>query len=273
LGQELVRGGRALESRYATTIVSVLVGRSVLDNVRIVLVAPNHPGNIGGSARALKNMGLSRLCLVQPKRFPDPQADWRAASALDVLDATVVFDSVAEAVADCHLVIGTSTRSRRIPWPVVDAKELAVRVRGQDERSQVAILFGREDNGLTNDELKRCHCHLQIPANAQYPSLNLAMAVQIVTYELFQTTIDSQAAQPWDRKLATASQFEAMLAHLEETLTKTQFLDADNPGQTMTRLRRLFSRVQLDETETQILRGVLKHLGAAKTDALGPSRE
>jgi tRNA (cytidine32/uridine32-2'-O)-methyltransferase len=233
----------------------------VLENVRVVLVEPMHPGNIGGAARALKNMGVSRLYIVNPKRYPDPQADWRAAGALDVLDAAVVVGDVGEAISDCQLVVGTSTRSRRIPWPVVDAKMLADRVIGCSPDTEVAILFGREDNGLTNDELKRCHCHLQIPASSEYPSLNLAMAVQVVVYELFQALQEPEPEMIWDRKLATASQLEGMLEHFEATLKSSRFLDPNNPGQTMTRLRRLFSRVQLDETEIQILRGVLKHLG------------
>lgn len=228
-----------------------------------MLVEPSHPGNIGGSARALKNMGLSRLYIVKPKRFPDPQADWRAAGALDVLDAATVVDSVEQAVADCHFVVGTSTRSRRIPWPVVDAKELATRVFEQDASSQIAVLFGREDNGLSNQELKLCHCHLQIPAAPLYPSLNLAMAVQVVAYELYQASMQSASPPQWDRQPATASQVEAMLTHLEDTLMNSGFLATDNPGQTMTRLRRMFMRTQVDETEVQILRGVLKHLGGA----------
>ena len=234
---------------------------SVLDDIRVVLVEPMHPGNIGGAARAMKTMGLSRLVIVSPKRFPDPQADWRAAGATDVLDAAQVVPDVASAIAQCQFVVGTSTRSRRIPWPVVDAHALAERVGEVPADTQIAILFGREDNGLTNEELQSCNYHLQIPSSPVYPSLNLAMAVQVVCYELYQRFGEREVQEPvWDRKLATAEQVDGMIEHLEAVLDTSGFLDPHNPGQTMTRMRRMFSRMQLDETEVQILRGVLKHL-------------
>lgn len=226
--------------------------------VRIVLVEPSHPGNIGGTARALKTMGQSELFLVNPKRYPDPQADWRAAGALDVLDSAQVVATVAEAISDCDWVIGTSTRLRRIPWPVASPVEIADQLSTQS--GKVAILFGREDSGLSNDELRSCNYHLQIPASPDYPSLNLAMAVQVVCYELFQVDLAAQPA-PWDRRMATVAEVDGMLEHLNQGLVALGFLAADNPGQTMTRLRRLFKRVQLDETEVQILRGVAKYMG------------
>ena len=230
-----------------------------MKEVRIVLVETSHPGNIGGAARAMKTMGQSELYLVNPKRFPDPQADWRAAGALDVLDAATVVDSVEAAIADCHWVVGTSTRLRRIPWPVADAREIAREIHSLDGGGRVAVLFGREDNGLTNEELRRCNYHLQIPAAPAYPSLNLAMAVQVVCYELYQFshTTDEPA---WDRRLATSGEVNGMVEHIETVLTNTGFIDRANPGQTMTRLRRLFSRIRMDETEVQILRGIMKHV-------------
>ncbi len=231
-----------------------------MSQIRIVLVEPSHPGNIGGAARAMKNMGLDQLVVVNPQRFPDPQADWRAAGALDVLDAATVVADVDSAIADCHWVVGTSTRSRKIPWPVAGPREIAGQIVAQPPDARVAILFGREDNGLSNEELQRCNYHLQIPADAQYSSLNLAMAVQVVCYEIFQAGLSSPPVAPWDRTLATAGQLDHLMAHIEEILKDVSFLDADNPGQTMTRLRRLFTRVQLDETEVQILRGVFKQL-------------
>lgn len=239
---------------------------SDLSSIRIVLVEPSHPGNIGGAARAMKTMGLSDLWVVNPRRYPDPQADWRAAGALDVLDAAQVVDDVDAAIGDCHWVVGTSTRNRRIPWPVADAKRMAADLAAAGDQ-QVAILFGREDNGLSNDELQRCNLHLQIPAAPQYASLNLAMAVQVVCYELYQAVVESEApiSEPgdkaWDRPRATAAQIDGLLQHVEQVLTQSAFLDADNPGQTMTRLRRLFARNRMDDTEVQILRGIFKHLG------------
>ena len=134
----------------------------MLDRIRIVLVEPRHPGNIGSAARAMKTMNINQLVLVEPARFPDPQADWRAAGAVDVLDRATLVSSVAEAIADCHVVVGTSTRSRHIPWPVVLAKDVAKYLAEQPTNAAIAILFGREDSGLTNEELQLCNCHLQI---------------------------------------------------------------------------------------------------------------
>ncbi len=241
------------------------VAGDVLDRVRVVLVEPSHPGNIGGAARALKTMGLSRLALVNPRRFPDPQAEWRAAGAQDVLEATEVFDGVAAAIADCHWVVGTSTRARRIPWPRASAA--AVAAQAVRTPGQIAVLFGREASGLSNAELQLCHTHLQIPAAEAYPSLNLAMAVQVVCYELRNHAIGHSESAPgvpgtaqWDRPAATARQLEGLFEHLAAVLARSDFLDPDNPGQTLTRLRRLFLRARPDETEVQILRGILTHL-------------
>ena len=206
----------------------------------------------------MKVMGQSDLWVVNPKRYPDPQADWRAAGALDVLDAATIAASVDEAIADCHWVVGTSTRNRKIPWPIADAKEIASQITDLPEKTQVAILFGREDSGLTNDELHRCNYHLQIPASPTYSSLNLAMAVQVVCYEIYQAGLGSQPPQSWDRPMATSQEVNGLVDHLERALTKTEFLD--HPGQTITRLRRLFARTALDETEVQLLRGVCRHI-------------
>jgi tRNA (cytidine32/uridine32-2'-O)-methyltransferase len=249
---------------------------SRLARIRVVLVEPSHPGNIGGAARALKTMGLAQLALVQPRRFPDPQAEWRAAGAQDVLDAATVHDSLAAAIADCHWVVGTGMLARRIPWPVRDATDAAAEILALPVEVRVAIVFGRETSGLTNDELQHCHCHLQIPANPEYGSLNLAMAVQVVAYEIYrQSQLRPAEAEPvpWDRPLATTSHVDGLLQHLESALVASRFLDPRNPGQTMTRLRRLFTRVALDETEVQILRGMLTALApdAPPAPGAGPS--
>ncbi len=165
-----------------------------LEHLRIVLVETSHPGNIGGAARAMKTMGLAATCgWSARRRYPDPQAEWRAAGALDVLDRAMVVDSLDAAIADCTLVVGTSTRARRIPWPMVTATRTRATVRARTATQPVAMLFGRETSGLTNDELQRCHLHLQIPANPEYPSLNLAMAVQVVCYELYQAQLRDAA--------------------------------------------------------------------------------
>ena len=233
--------------------------------VRIVLVETSHPGNIGGAARAMKTMGQGELYLVNPKRYPDPQADWRAAGALDVLDAANTVTSVEEAIRDCHWAVGTSTRMRSIPWPVASPRTVAEEIARQPGEQRVAILFGREDNGLSNDELRMCNLHLQIPAAPEYPSLNLAMAVQVVCYELFAHEHDVPDSG-WDRPMATVKQVDDMLAHFQDVLVQQGFLDADNPGQTMTRIKRVFKRVNMDDTEVQIFRGICKHFGRAQIE-------
>ncbi len=232
-----------------------------LDNIRIVLVNTSHPGNIGGVARAMKNMGLSRLYLVEPRKFPDAEAEWRAASAGDLLASAVVTASLDVAIADCQFVVGTSARERRIPWPLLDPRQCAERVAGLSAREQVAILFGREDRGLTNEELKLCNLHLNVPTSEDYSSLNLAMAVQIVCYELRMLLVRDRLPrsehEEWDTPFSTRENMERFYTHLEETLADIEFLDPAAPRQLMSRLRRLYGRVRLDEMELNILRGIL----------------
>ena len=235
----------------------------MLERIRIVLVETSHPGNIGAAARAMKTMGLGELVLVRPKRFPDPQSFWRAAGGTDVLENARVVDTLTEAVADCHWVVGTSARLRNIPWPVLaprDFAEAACVRTGQ----RIAVLFGREDKGLNNHELQTCQCHVEIPGNPEYPVLNLAMAVQVVAYELYQRSIGAPPPLTWDRPPATSAAFEHFLAHLDGVLGRSGFLNPGSPGQTMTRLRRLFSRVDLDITEVAMLRGILTQLDPGK---------
>ena len=236
-----------------------------LRDIRIVLVEPSHPGNIGGAARAMKTMGLGDLALVRPKRFPDPQAEWRAASAIDVLEAARVVDRLDDGIADCGLVAGTSARSRRIPWPTLTAADFAVHVASNGLGGKpAAILFGREVSGLSNDELRRCNWHVVIPANPAYSSLNLAMAVQVVCYELRKALAAERPPAPsWDRPLASAAQMAGFYEHLERVLVDIEFQTANTPQQAMTRLRRLFGRIGVDETELAILRGVLTHVERA----------
>lgn len=232
------------------------------DNIRIVLVNTSHPGNIGGAARAMKNMGLRRLYLVAPKDFPAEKAAWRAAGALDVLESAVVVETLDEAIQDCGLVIGTSARGRRIPWPLVDPRACGERTWQEAQQHQVALLFGREDRGLTNDELHKCQYHVHIPSNAEYSSLNLAAAVQVLSYEIRMAYLAQEqgtllAPEPWDMPPAQSQALERYYQHLEETLHTLGFLTPANPRQTMTRLRRLYNRVRPDEMELSILRGVL----------------
>lgn len=240
---------------------------------RIVLVETSHPGNIGGAARAMKTMGFADLALVRPRRYPDPQAEWRAAGAGDVLEGARVFDALDDAIADCGLVVGASARQRNIPLPVDTLAEFAATAPARSGGKPVALLFGREASGLSNRELERCRRQLVIPANPGYASLNLAMAVQVTCYELRKalagTERDADAAQRWDRPLAGAGEVEAFYAHLERALRRIGFDDPKAPRRTMTRLKRLFGRIAMDETEVAMLRGILTHVERAAPDAPG----
>lgn len=235
---------------------------SLLQKVRIVLVNTSHPGNIGGAARAMKNMGLSQLYLVAPKEYPADKAVWRAAGALDVLDAAVVVETLDDAVADCGLVVGTSARERRIPWPLVTPRECGERAVAEAGHHDVAIVFGREDRGLTNEELHKCNYHVHIPANPEYSALNLATAVQVLAYEVRMAWLTWKEGKAphfddWDQPPAEHKALELYYQHLQETLERLGFLEPGNPRQTMTRLRRLYSRIRLDQMELSILRGML----------------
>ena len=244
----------------------------MLQNIRVVLVNTSHPGNIGGAARAMKNMGLSRLVLVQPKQFPADEASARASGADDVLGNAIVVDSLEQALVGCNLVMGTSARGRKVPWPVIAPPEAAVAAAENAAQGPVALVFGRENHGLSNDELQRCHYHIHIPSNPDYSSLNLAMAVQVMCYELrmhFLRGIEGGEGSPylkpmtapgdpgWDVPPAPVNDVEGFFGHLEQVLIDVDFHRRDNPRQLMTRLRRLFQRARLDQMEINILRGVL----------------
>lgn len=235
------------------------------DNVRIVLVNTTQPGNIGGAARAMMNMGLSQLYLVEPEVFPSDRATWRAAGAKALLDKAIIVDKFEDAIADCHFVVGTSARERRIPWPLVDPSACAEQVlRELNSGSKVALVFGREHSGLTNDELQKCHAHVHIPSNPDYSSLNLCAAVQVLTYELRMKILAAEGQLPlkeeWDEPYADAADVDRLIEHFERTMTSTGFHDPENPRQTITRLQRLLNRVRLDTSETAILRGFLSSI-------------
>lgn len=232
------------------------------DNISIVMVNTSHPGNIGAAARAIKNMGLSRLVLIEPKDFPADMAVWRAAGAADVLESAKVVGTLDEAIAGCGLVVGTSARGRSIPWPLMTPRECGDRVWGEAAEHDVAILFGREDRGLTNEELQKCHYHVHIPSNPDYSSLNIGAAIQVICYEIRMSALTAAEGKPlhlseWDMPRANHEALERYYVHLEETMVEVEFLDKSNPRQTMTRLRRLFNRIRLDEMELSILRGML----------------
>jgi len=239
-----------------------------LAGVRIVLVGTLHSGNIGSAARAMKNMGLRRLYLAAPAEFPHREATYRAVQAVDVLEGAVVTGSLREAVADCSLVIGTSARERRIQLPQLGPRELGRLCLQERAGEQIALVFGREDSGLSNEELRLCHWHVHVPTSPAYSSLNLAAAVQLLCYELRMCALEQQGAlvEPcWDEPLATVEGMERFYEHLELTLADIGFLNPAAPRQLMTRLRRLFNRVRLDQMELNILRGILTEVGKSKS--------
>lgn len=234
----------------------------MLENIRIVLVHTSHTGNIGSAARAMKTMGLSQLVLVNPVSAPDGKSNALAAGAGDVLANAKIVSTLAEAVADCGLVIGTSARSRTLSWPMLEPRECGEKMINEVSNYPVALVFGRENNGLSNDELQQCHFHVCIPANPEYSSLNLAAAVQTLCYEVRMAYLNLTRSQypdnqPSDNEYPLAEDLEGFYSHLEQTLIKTNFIIAKHPGMVMTKLRRLYNRARPETQELNILRGIL----------------
>ena len=234
----------------------------MLSNIRVVLVNTSHPGNIGASARAMKTMGLTRLYLVEPSRYPDAEATARSSGANDVLANARVCTNIDEALQGCRFVVGASARSRSIPVPLIEPGSCAQMLRAESETADVALLFGCERSGLSNTEIDRCSQLVKIPASAAYSSLNLAAAVQIICYEIFVAhTTDAEPEGLPDHVPVSADEMERFYSHLEETLVALDFLDRSNPRMLMRRLRRLFNRARPDMNEVNILRGILTAAG------------
>ncbi|MDR7344847.1 tRNA (cytidine32/uridine32-2'-O)-methyltransferase [Pantoea alhagi] len=232
----------------------------MLQNIRIVLVETSHTGNMGSVARAMKTMGLTNLYLVNPLVKPDSQAISLAAGASDVIGDAVIVDSLDDAIAGCSLVVGTSARSRTLPWPMLDARECGVKCVEEGAQAPVAIVFGRERVGLTNDELQKCHYHVAIPANPDYSSLNLAMAVQILAYEVRMAFLQSDrvaAPQYEESPYPLVDDLERFYQHMEQMMVNSGFIRQANPGQVMSKLRRLYTRARPERDELNILRGML----------------
>jgi len=239
-----------------------------LDKVRIVLVNTSHPGNIGATARAMKNMGLRHLTLVDPQDFPSDVAVWRAVSGADILEHAVVVPTLADAVADCGLVIAASARSRRMPWPMMNPRECGEQIAREAGSNEVALVFGREDKGLKNEELQLANYHVQIPADAEYSSLNLAAAATVVMYETRMAFLALESGslteeEYWDVPRASGEQMEHFYRHLERVLIDLNFHDPENPRLLMPRMRRMFGRIRVDQMEANILRGILTHIEQA----------
>jgi tRNA (cytidine32/uridine32-2'-O)-methyltransferase len=232
----------------------------MLDQVKVVLVGTSHSGNMGSAARAMKVMGLSNMVLVDPQCEVDSQAIALAAGASEIALNAKIVSILEEAVEDCGLVVGSSARSRTLEWPMLEPRECGELFAKEGKSHPVALVFGRERTGLTNDELQRCHYHVCIPANPEYSSLNLAMAVQTLAYEVRVGHLNDQASihpKAEQEEYPKHKELEMFYEHLEKVITQTQFIDSDNPDQVMNKIRRLFSRARPEAQEINILRGIL----------------
>lgn len=236
----------------------------VLDNLKIVLVETSHPGNIGASARAMKTMGLRNLVMVKPKYFPHPEAIAMASGAEDILQNAEVVDNLAQAVADCHWVIGTTARPRDLAWPMFTPRTLITELKSELKlNQQIAIVFGRERTGLSNEELWLCQAGLTIPTHPSYHSLNLSQAVQIMAYELYQNFADCSLEMK-NTEQVNAAALEQFFQHLQQVLILIGFMSATEPKRLMPKLKRLFHRAKIEVSEMNILRGILTQIQQVK---------
>lgn len=250
-----------------------------LAHVRIVMVNTTLPANIGSALRAMKTMGLCKLVLVAPKTYPHPDIDALSAGASDLIEQIEIVETLEDAIQDCHLVFGTSARSRTIPWPLLDARPAAQKSMQAvlQDQQEIAVIFGREDRGLTNEELALANYHVTIPVNTEYGVLNVAQAIQIICYEMrmatvkqMETEVDPEATMHvtdqddmhWDEPLVTHAQMEQFYPHMEKMLAEIEFMDPKNPRLLPLRLRRLFGRIQLDKMEYHLLRGIFTRVQA-----------
>jgi tRNA (cytidine32/uridine32-2'-O)-methyltransferase len=239
--------------------------------VRIVLIEPSHPGNIGSVARAMKNMALSELVLVRPRSFPHAEANALAAGADDILAAARIVDSLSEGIADCGFVAGTTSRPRSYYWEFTTPRDVAGRIAELPEENRAALLFGSERYGLATDDLQHCNVLVRIPANPEYCSLNLAMSVQLLAYELYMARENPRSHTQLEQPLAPAGDVEHFYGHLHQVLDEIDF--EDRTGHLMERLRRLFNRAQLDRNELNILRGILSAVQGRRGQSVRGPRE
>lgn len=232
--------------------------QNIFNNIRVVLCQTSHPGNIGSAARAMKTMGLKHLFLVNPLHFPDPQATSLSTGAADLLESATVCNSLSEALSGCALAIGMSARKRQISHELVNVRIAASRAAATAAHQPVALVFGTEMSGLSNAELDCCQLLAMIPANPEYTSLNLAAAVQVMSYEIRMAVLEDAAnisAAPTE--LATNDALEGFYAHLEDTLIKIGYLNPSAPKKLSERIRRIYSRAKLEKEEVNLLRGIL----------------
>lgn len=235
---------------------------ALAERLRVVLLRTSHPGNIGASARAMRTMGLRRLVLVAPDRFPDPEAEAMASGASELLAEAEIGTELAAALSDVHFAFGTTARRRGVSIPFLAPREAAAEALRRVRAGQrVAVVFGNERTGLENEELALCQAAVMIPANPEYPSLNLAQAVQILCYELrIAALAQEQQASPFPARRdppATLAEFEGLMAHLARYLERIDFHKGRSPKTVLLRIRRMLQRADLDRREVRILRGIL----------------
>ncbi|UCV02350.1 RNA methyltransferase [Dechloromonas denitrificans] len=236
---------------------------SLLSRIRVVLCRPSHPGNIGAVARAMKTMGLSSLYLVQPKQFPDPEADTRATGAVDLLEKAKITASLAEALAGSVFAVALSARQRDLGPAIGQPRETVARLLAEAEHGDVALVFGNETVGLSNEEILHCQAAVTIPTNPDFSSLNLGSAVQVLCYECRMAAfserppVAGQGVTPFVSPTASLDEVEGLFGHLESVMTDTGFFNPAQPGRLMHKLRRMFGRVRLEKDEINILRGIL----------------
>ena len=234
---------------------------SLNKQVKIILIETSNSGNIGSVLRAMKTMGFKNLCLVNPKKFPSDEVKALAANAKDMIDDVVVVDTLDKALSDIDFVVGTSSRIRKVPWPNEPLNTVAPQINKIIEsKINVGILFGREDRGLTNDELQRCNLHMHIPANEEYPVLNLAMAVQVVCYQIYIDSLSKKSLvknDNWDVPKAKSNHVKRLIEHFISVAEKLEVFNKGNPRQIGARIKRMFTRIGLDEMEVNFLRGFL----------------
>ena len=229
--------------------------------VKIILIETSNSGNIGSTLRAMKTMAFSNLCLVNPKDFPSEQVETLAANAKDLIKDIEVVETLDEALEGLNFVIGTSSRTRKVPWPNEALDQVSSKIINESNNGKnIGIIFGREDRGLTNEELQRCNLHVHIPANEAYPVLNIAMAVQVVCYQLYIDSHKNKIADKssyWDVPLAESNHVERLIEHFIQVAAELEVFNKGNPRQIGARIKRMFTRIGLDEMEVNFFRGFL----------------
>ena len=226
--------------------------------INIVLVETSHPGNIGSVARAMKTMGLSKLSLINPRKFPSGEANALSGNATDILENAQVYKTIEDAIKTSTFVYATSSRNRTIQWPTINVEEAAELILNQTTaQKEISILFGREDRGLTNEELQSANTHIEIPANPDYPVLNLAMSAQILSYEIFKASHNTEARDWHDYPEVDSANLQMVIDHFIETAVNIDVIHPENPKKIISRIKRMFSRLHPDEMEASFLRGFL----------------